>query len=352
MNATPRQSARVTLRDIAEQTGVAVSTVSRVLNPRERPWADAALSQRIRDTADALGYRPNAHARALAGGKSGTVYLVTRHSPFFMHAIKVITFQHELDKLGRNVVVRDPGLHPESSRVLEHLLAAAPEAVVFMLNVGLKPLGRICRTLHAHGIRIVFMDYDQLPPVPRRVSADFISVDRTHGACLAVSHLIAQGHQRIGLLADQRMTGRLEGYEKALREHGITFRAIRWMASAAPAAEQEIAGFLDKHPTLTAVFCGSDSLAAGAMRGILRSGRRIPEDIAVVGFDGEPWTPYLPVPLTTVTQPVAALCREAADMLRKRLNARKHDEPPPPYESITVKPELVVRASSDNTKAS
>ncbi len=340
------QTGRVTLRDIAEQTGVAVSTVSRVLNARDRPWADAALSRRIQDTATALGYRPNSHARVLAGGKSETVYLVTRHSLFYMNTTKVITFQHELDKLGRNVVVKDPGLHPESSRVAEHLLADAPETVIFMLNVGIKRLSSICRTMHKHGTHIVFVDYDQLPPLHGRVPADFISVDRTHGSYLAVEHLIAQGHKRIGLLAEQRMAGRLEGYERALRDHGIAFRAIVWMASAAPLAEQEIAAFLKKHPTVSAVFCGSDVLAAGAMRGILRTGRRIPDDIAVVGFDGEPWTPYLPVPLTTVVQPVAALCREAADLLQKRLNVRKRGEPTPPWESIMVKPELVVRASS------
>ncbi len=338
--------ARITLRDVAARTGVAVSTVSRVLNPRGRPWADADLTRRIQDTARALGYRPNGHARALAGGKTQTIHLVTRHSTFYMHAIKVITFQHELDKLGRNAGVKDPGLHPHSDRVVEQLLADAPEAVVFMLNAGLKHPGAICRALHAQGIRIVFVDYDHLPPVPKSVPADFISVDRTFGACLAVSHLIAQGHEKIGLLLEKRMAGRLEGYELALRNHGLAFRAIAWTAAAPAASEQAIPAFLKRHPDLTAIFCGSDYLAAGAMRGILRTSRRIPEDIAIVGFDGEPWTPYLPVPLTTVAQPVTALCRAAAELLQERLMTLHRDEPAPGWKSITVKPDLLIRASS------
>jgi DNA-binding LacI/PurR family transcriptional regulator len=136
------------------------------------------------------------------------------------------------------------------------------------------------------------------------------------------------------------------GYEQALAAHGITDRFVEITAGpnadvAARCGQEAAQRLLRRYPEVTALFCYSDLTALGAMKGVERMGLRVPDDVAVVGFDDEPWAEHLTVPLTTVRQPVEEFAQVTANLLHARLAGDDG-----PWQRVEVTPTLVVRESS------
>ncbi len=333
----------VTLRQIAEKAAVSVATVSRVLNNAPDARASEQVRRRILQIAEQLGYQPNPHARALTRGKASLITLVVQHTEYHISNVKSWKLQKVLSELGREVVTTDVDSLPGAQRTLQMLLANAPEAVVFLhTQWSSERLATLCEGLHAEGIYSLIVDYEN--PLPADIPADAVLIDRAYGAYLAVSHLIAMGHRHIALLADKAARGRVEGYQRALQEHHITEQFVAHFRAPAPVSsstEYVVQRLFSNNPHLTALFCNSDLVALLAMSVLQRMGLRVPHDVAVVGFDNDPWTPYLPVPLTTVAQPVDEMCQQAADLLASRLDGTDMK-----WQRLIVKPSLVVRQSS------
>jgi LacI family transcriptional regulator len=339
------------LRDIAEKAAVSVPTVSRVL----RNTADALVTdqtrQRIIQVAEELGYHPNRHAQALSGGKASLIHVIVAHTSAHITSVKIWNLQRWLGELGRDVITTDVATagSPESVRAM--LLSGAPEAVVFLMSDwDAATLAGLCTDLYAEGTSILAVDYtrERLPP---DVPCDTVTVHRALGAYLAVSHLVESGHRCIGLLTPEGVTPRLAGYERALAERGIADRFVASFEHGQPAlaeyalcAQRAARGLLERNPQVTALFCHSDLTAAAAMRGLQDMGLQIPRDVAIVGFDNDPWTPYLPVSLSTVAQPVDELCEVATRLLSERLEGQTGA-----WRRTWVNPSLIVRESSANS---
>ncbi len=334
----------VTMREIAEVVGVSIPTVSRVLRDVADVMVNDATRKRIFEVADELGYHPNPHAQALARGKASSIAVLAPTSPHAVNSVKTWTLCNTLAEFGRDMLV--VGVDPSSSksRIETMLYAAVPEAVVILTSGWeIAELQSLCRELHAREIWPLLVDPIQWGATTE-LASDVVVLNRAQGAFLAVSHLADCGHRRIGLLTPSAAEARAVGYKQALRARGITDHCTEILTKAGSAAlvgEHGAERLLRRHPEVTALFCYSDLTALGALKGIERMGLRVPEDVAVVGFDDQPWTAYLPVPLTTVAQPVQEMCQVAAQLLRSRLGGDTG-----PWQRVDISPRLVVRAST------
>ena len=176
------------------------------------------------------------------------------------------------------------------------------------------------------------------------MDVDCITVDRKHGAYIATKHLIETGHVKIAMLhgdPNSVIQGKIQGYQEALEENGIQIDEklmIPFGESGGPKDGYDAMNTLLSRKTgLTAVFCNNDHLAFGAMRAILEKGFRIPEDIAVVGFDNILLSAYGPVPLTTLRQPVEEIARLATDLLFQRIEGTDTDNSKADYDCCKTK---------------
>jgi DNA-binding LacI/PurR family transcriptional regulator len=332
----------VTLSEIAARAEVTVSTVSRVLRDDPRARVAEETRRRIIAIAQELGYEPNRYARALAGGKAPLLTLVAPPSPDHVSAVKASALYSALDQLDREVVVSHVDDALTAAHTLQMLLLSLPEGVV-ILNPWWTPesLLTVCEGLRARGVNTLVVDCTA--ELPSELPCDTITVDRVGGAEMAVSYLVELGHRGIGLVACPSAAGRTEGYERALARHGISERAVVEIeglevpVGVAGAVDALLAG--RRRPT--ALFCATDLIAAAAMQRLHRLGIRVPEELAIIGFDDVLWAPWLHVPLTTVAQPVAELAQVAAGLLRERLGGDTG-----PWQRLTVSPKLVIRESS------
>lgn len=335
-----------TMREIAEIVGVSIPTVSRVLRGTADEMVTAATHARILQVADEIGYHPNPHARALVRGKATSIVVLAPNSPHSMNTLKTWTLCNALGELGRDIMVI--GVDGSSSRanLAAMLYASAPEAAVILTSGWtIAELDALCRQLHAREIWPLVVDPVRWRP-GMELAGDAVVLHRAQGAALAVSHLVECGHRHVGLITGGVSEARALGYEQALAAHGITDRFVEITAGpnadvAARCGQEAAQRLLRRYPEVTGLFCYSDIIALGAMKGVERMGLRVPDDVAVAGFDDQSWTAYLPVPLTTVAQPVGEMCRAAARLLAKRVAGDAG-----PWRLVDVSPELVVREST------
>jgi LacI family transcriptional regulator len=331
---------RLTIRDVAEQTGVSVGTVSNALNRPELVAEDTLA--RIRRAIDELGFVRNSAARELRGARSSAIGLVVIDidNPFFTEVARgAEDAAAEIDHL---VILCSSAGDPAREHRQLRLLEEQHVAGVLMTPAGRRP-PRIHNELRRRGIPIVLLD--------RRATQRnqcSVAVDDVAGGRLAAEHLIELGHRRIALVnGPQRMmqcAERRTGFLVALAEAGLTLSEAydvemdAMTISSGQAAAKEL--LLSRLPP-TAIFCTNDLIALGVEHAILFAGRRVPEDIAVVGYDDVTFASMAFVPLTTIRQPMYDLGYHSAKLLLEEASGRVHR-----HEHLVFTPELVVREST------
>ena len=332
--------AGLTLEDIARQAGVSRSTVSRVVNGHPNVRAD--VRQRVLEVVQETGYHPNAAARTLASQRSRTIGLVLPRTvssffadPYFPHLTQGIAQAcNQSDyTLGLFLVGSDEDeekAFPRLSRrgYLDGVLVQTGQVgdqLIERLIHSEMPLVIIGRPFHSDGV-------------------SFIDVDNLDAARNAVGHLVRLGYQRIATITGpaNNTTGidRREGYLRALAERGRTVEE----ALVAEGDFSEASGYYAMKRLLPAkpdaVFAASDVMAFGGMRAIREAGLRIPEEIALVGFDDLPQASRSEPPLTTVRQQVVQFGMSAVEVLIDVI-----DNGVTPPRRIVMATELIVRDS-------
>lgn len=328
-----------TIRDVAQLAGVSTATVSHVLN-NTRAVSDGSRD-RVFAAMEQLNYRPNAVARSLRVSETLTLGLIVPdvEIPFFARVARCI--ETSANEAGYNVILCNSGWSLEQELLyLDNLLARRVD-------------GLICISLSMTSEHITPLLKRRTPVVwfeQARTGSRFDSVliDNYKGAYEAATHLIAQGHRRIGCIhglpQSQLTVDRLAGYRRALKEHDLPFdEALLFSGDYTPPT-----GVIGAHRLLslpeppTALFAFNDMMAFGAMQAINERGLRVPEQVAVIGFDGVALTEHICPPLSTVEQPIPEMCKLAISLLLDRINDRA------PVESRTaiVEPRLVCRAST------
>ncbi|MFO8081155.1 MAG: LacI family DNA-binding transcriptional regulator [Armatimonadota bacterium] len=336
-----------TLRDIADEVGVAVSTVSRVLNGSPDARVTDEVRERIIATAERLRYHPNHYARGLALGRGSHISVCTWVAMTHHSAHRARAIRQAASDTGCPVVTLDGLSHGRDG--IRVLLSHLPMACV-LVSGGWRPyqMEPVVTTLHERGVHCLVVDSSW--PLDRALPCDTIRADRTQGAALAVEHLVERGHRHIGLISLLQITGRLEGYEQVLDRHGITERYIAPLDPDIPyendvalteCAREQTRDLLEENPQITALFCSSDVLALAAMEMVRELGLRIPDDVAVVGFDNDTFSGFLPVPLTTIEHPLDEFREATTRLLRARL-----DDDDGPWRREIVDYRLIERAST------
>ena len=334
---------RPTSADVATEAGVSRTTVSFVLNGRTDVKIPTETRTRVLDAAERLGYHPHAPARQLAGGRSHVLALVLRQTP---------------EQIASDAILAE---------TLRGLATAARGSGFRVLVEPLAPDGPdpsyagLLRAQHADGLVISGprTDDPQLEALVRDgfpvvlqgalpgLDVTSVDVDNVAGAQRAVDHLVAIGHRRIACITNAPLVytaaqERLEGYRRALAEAGIRVdeQLIEPAEFDAPSGHAAMARLLER-AAFDAVFVASDVVALGAIAALRDAGRRVPDDVSVVGFDDIPLAAYYDPPLTTVRLPASELGQAAGRALLERI------ADPTAAPSRTLLPtELIVRAST------
>jgi len=345
-------SENVSVYDVARLAKVSPSTVSNVLNgrlDRMRP----ETTERVMKAMEQLGYTPNQLARQLKTGNVPMIGLIVPSvaNPFWGAVARNV--EKAAQSLGYQLLLCNAERDPErEQRYAEAMWSSGIRGVIF----GSSPLSFDHLVPLAHrGLQVVA--FDRQSQSADQVVVDSIGVDNTLGARLAVNHLLAEGHRRIGFLSGPIRTvsrlDRLAGYQAALKSTGVEPDPTLIWEGASISAFGDIEGvemgrdgariLLSRPERPTALFTVNDMYALGAYAGARDLGLRVPEDVSVVGFDDLVPLTEISVPmLTTVRQPLPQMMCEAVELLIGRLSKARTGPP----EHVIIEPELIVREST------
>ncbi|MCA0294295.1 MAG: LacI family transcriptional regulator [Actinobacteria bacterium] len=327
------------LLDIAELSGVSTATVSRVLNGK--PGVGEEVRNSVLAALDMLGYARPAALRRKTSGLVGIVVPELNNPifPAFVQGLESRLAQHGYTPL---LCSQSPGGSTEDEAI-ELLMGQGVSGIIFVSGLHADSSADLSRytDLRSRGIPLAFIN-----GWADGVDGAFVATDDAAGMDGAVRHLASLGHTAIGLVVgpDRFVPAqrKVASFRSALAEHlGITdaephiFRTLYTLEGGHAAAER----MLDTGHT--ALICGSDLMALGAIRGVRGRGLRVPADVSVIGYDDSPLIAFVDPPLTTVHQPVGALCQAVTTALLGEI-----DGSPAPRTELVFRPELIVRAST------
>lgn len=312
----------LTIKDVAKMCGVGISTVSRAIN--NHPDINPETKQRIMDTIREHGYIPNNSARNLKRTEARSIAVLVKGmtNPVFSSMIRVI--EEEVKRKKYAMVLNHVNHYEDEVDVALELVKEKRVRGILFLGGYFKHKEEKLAKLQ---IPFILSTVGRAPEKVTNKPYSVLSVDDEKESCKMVSHLIETGHRRIAILcaeAEDTSIGylRLLGYRKALREHGIAEdeQLIRRMNEKYEAYSYEngyvvMRELLQEQQDFTAVFAISDIMAMGACRAIADAGKRVPEDIAVAGFDGIAAGDFFIPRLTTIRQPVEEIARASIKLL-------------------------------------
>lgn len=343
-------SMTVTIYDVAKLAGVSTRTVSRVVN--QQGEISEETRAHVQAVIDTLGYRPNILARSLVSQRSHMIGVAAWGLDYFAPSRIVVGIEQRSSELGYSLFLN----------LISHPTAAGAKIILYTLA-----------DHHVDGIIWAIPEVDEnhewiqhlslndLPPIvflnmQPQSGLETISVDNHLGGYLATQHLIDQGCQAIGMISGSpgwwESHERMVGWQDALVRAGfdpIPRRIVQadWSVETGMLAMQKL---LSQAPEIDGVFASSDDIALGALTAAKRAGRRIPEDLALVGFDNIPQSAYFQPPLSTIDQPLSRTGQTAVDLLLERIESRqsknKHSNDNVRAKALTLEPRLVVRESS------
>ena len=309
-----------TLEEVAELAGVSRATVSRVVNGSSRvsPEAQTAVTAAIAE----LGYVPNRAARSLVTRRTDTLVLIVHERP--------------------DTVFADP-FFASVLRGVNQALSPTDFQLVLLQAQGESQRDRALRYVgngHVDGVMLISLHGDDILPtaisaagVPLVMagrllagnSVDYVDADNVGGARDAAGYLLAAGRRRLATIAGPADMSvgidRLRGYTEAVRQVADELSAARVAVGdfTEESGERAAARLLADHPDIDGLFAASDLMAMGALRALRAAGRRVPDDVAVVGFDDAVFAAYADPPLTTVRQPVELMGQEMVRLLLARI---------------------------------
>jgi LacI family transcriptional regulator len=331
-----------TIEDVAGRAGVSISTVSRVVN--QSVPVDPATEARVREAIDELGYRPNLLARSFRRQVTQTIGLLVpdNSNPFFAEVARAI--EDAGFASGYSVVLCNSDLSEVKQDTYVDVLLAKRVDGLILISTGFIPpesgIELMSRVSDA-GVPCVVVDRD-LGDLP----FDQVLVDNHQGGYLAGQYLLQLGHRRIACVAGHRdlapSAGRIAGFLQALTAAELSGPDAALVSGnghyeGGIAAAQEL---LAKGADFTAVFAFNDLMAIGVIAALQRAGRRVPDDVSVIGFDNILQTAAMFPAVTTIAQPTAELGRRSVELLLERI---KNKEAPP--QRLVLSTKLIERES-------
>jgi LacI family transcriptional regulator, galactose operon repressor len=333
----PRSSS---VKDVAAAAGVSLGTVSNVLNRPER--VSAGTRERVERAMASLGFVRNESARQLRAGSSRTLayVMLDASNPFFTDVAQGIELAAESADLSLFLC----NSNNRSSREQTHLALLEQQRVQGILITPVDPAADYLDQFVRRGTPLVIVDR-----IRHGDSFCSVAVDDVLGGRLAIEHLVDLGHERVafvGALSIGQVDDRYQGARAAWAEAGrspddlvVVGGSALTVAEGRSAGERLVGMPVRRRPT--AAFCANDLMALGLLQQSIGSGRRVPDDLAIVGYDDIEFAAAAAVPLTSVRQPRQQLGRTAADLLVDEASNDDHE-----HQQVTFTPELVARAST------
>ncbi|MFI0818380.1 LacI family DNA-binding transcriptional regulator [Streptomyces sp. NPDC021098] len=337
----PTTGGKVVMADVARLAGVSDQTVSRVLN--DHPRVRAETRERVRAAMRELGYRPTASARTLASGRSRTLGVISFDAARFGPAATLAGINQAAQEAGYLVstialtAADQAAVTGAVDRLLgqgaDGIIAIAPQRSVGQALVEAGDAGETGR-----GVPMVTLDKSFGAHIP------VVAGDSASGARQATAHLLGLGHRTVHHIAGPTgwiaAEARVDGWRAALEAAGAEVHEPLlgdWSADSGYDLGRRIA----RQPGLTALFVSNDQMAVGVLRALHEAGRRVPEDVSVVGYDDIPEAAHLLPPLTTIRTDFTEIGRRCLTLMLDQL-----DRTPEPGVRVTIPTELVVRHST------
>ncbi|MFF7312579.1 substrate-binding domain-containing protein [Streptomyces sp. NPDC008137] len=325
---------RATIHDVARLAGVSRQTVSRAVN--DKGEIDPGTKERVLEAARLLDYRPSRFARGLVqkGAVTAGLVIPDLRNPFFPEVAAGVL--EAAEQRGWQVVVWDSRIDDARERQALDVLSHQADAVVGYFKDSDDVLTR-----HLGGVPLVLLERG-----PQQTRFAAVGIDASAGVEQGIAHLVEAGHRRIGMLDGERENGaRKQAFLEQVRRHGLPVDDS-WIVLC---PEHSVAGgeagmerLLDARPEITAVFGFNDLIAVGAMRTARRRGRGVPDDLAVLGFDGLSLGELVDPALTTLHIDKRQLGRLAVEQMARLCAGQE----PLRGADAWITPELVVRESA------
>jgi LacI family transcriptional regulator, galactose operon repressor len=329
---------QVVMRDVALLAGVSTATVSRALNEPAR--VSRRMRARVEDAVRELGYIRHGAARALSMRRSHAIGAIIPTVDNATRAGKVAALQKRCRERGYNLVLAlsEYDLHIELQQC-RNLVEAGIDGL--MLEGGIHDR-ELYELLEKRGIAVVNTSiYDRHSPHPN------IGFDNRDVARRLAEHLLDLGHREIAMIAgptadNDRAGGRVAGVRDALKARGLDLPASRVVEFPYRLAEGRLGlrALVDRNPRPTAIICGNDMLAIGALIEAQTLGLRVPQDLSIAGFDDLDWASQIPPGLTTMAFPASEIGRLAADYLIDTLSGKRVPR------AVEVEVKLILRGST------
>ena len=337
-----RERIGVTIKDIAAKAGVSTCTVSRVLNNRGKKVSEETR-RRVLEAAKELDYKPNLIARGLVQRRTWQIGLIVPSQQHPLMSLIIEGLHISAQELGYSIISCATGGNKErEAKYFNDLQTRGLDGLVWL------PPNR-------RNLEVAKQLVKQVPTIQgfrklAELDAPYVILDNVRGGYKATKHLIDLGHKRIAHFhagGGEEAQERCLGYRQALEEAGLPVEkkliiptGFGWSFGYKAALIMHREGLLSGSNPVTACFACGDMTAWGAIQGFRSLGLRVPEDVAVVGFDGLPFSDDMEVPLTTIAQPGIEIGRLIARYLHQMIEGKKEG-----VNSLILDPQLIVRAS-------
>lgn len=337
-SSSKRKAYKVNITDIATETGLSISTVSRVLNGKAVQYRIGKKSQeKILAVAKELNYVPNLFAANLRTGKSNTIALIvpSLNNPFFANLAS--TLNAEIRQFGYTTIISDSDENIEVEELeIQQVISRNVEGLI------IAPCGNKwehLKKLHDKGFPIICIDrYFKELDIP------YVSTDNYNGAYTATKYLIENGHTLIAAIQGVKQSTpnklRVEGFKDAMEEQGIKNYTIVGDDFTMQNGYLETLLLLQQKEKPTAILTFSTTIAMGCMKALKELNVAIPNDISIITFDDHPYLDYLSTPISCIAQPVSDISKMAVKFLLARINKEKVKK-----DQILFKPEIKFKKS-------
>jgi LacI family transcriptional regulator len=332
----------VTMKDIAQEIGISIGTVSKVL--RDHPDISPENRERVRERVRDLDYRPNLTARALVTGRTHTIGLVVPDlvHPFFGEVAGGLS--RLLRKKGYCLIISSSDEDIElENRAIDQLLARRVDALILASS---QRDSEFFHNIEKQKTPLVLIDRQ-----PESGKLNFVGIDDEEIGRIATEHLFEVGCRRIAHIGGPGIStavGRLRGYQQVLERHGIPVDPTYVVSREHADEASDVTGYEAMNQLLAAkqapdgVFCYNDPTAMGAMQAAIEKGIRIPQDLAIIGSGNVRYAKFLRVPLSTIDQQSEEIGDRAAKLAFKLIESKTQPKP----STVLLTPKLVVRESS------
>lgn len=328
------------VKDVANHAGVAVGTVSNVLNNPER--VTERTRNKVQAAIDELGFVRNDAARQLRAGHSRAIGMVVLDvgNPFFTSIVRAA--EDAAQRIGSAILLGDSG--QDTAREAHYLELFQEQRVQGLLISPIGDLGEWVGRLRQGGVRTVLVDR-----LGDGTTSSSVSVDDEAGGYLAAEHLLSTGRRRLAFVGGpgsiRQIADRLEGARRAVEQvPGATLEVVDSQGQSVVAGRRagDALAARPREEFPDAIFCANDLLALGVMQSLtmLRT-LRIPEDVALIGYDDIDFAASAVVPLSSIRQPTEEIGRTAVELLTNELESDN-----PAFKQVVLSPELVVRQST------